>query len=376
MTGFAGLPTLHRPDPGQQYLFVNGRPVKDKLLIGAVRAAYGDLLPKGRYPLLALFVALPPREVDVNVHPSKAEVRFRDAGARAQPGGRRAAGGAGGGRPPGHPRRAACRRIGALARVDRGVGLARRNSTITAATAASAAAADYARAASPRTGRRRSTAWPRRAPTRAAAPSRPRPTCSTGRWARRARSCTRPTSWRRRAHSVVIVDQHAAHERLVYERLKARARQRRRGAPGAADPRDRRARRRRGGGAGRGAPRARRSSGWCWRRSGRARCWCARCRRCSATPTSRAWCATWRARRSSEGEGSLLEERLEAVCSTMACHGSVRAGRRLTAEEMNALLREMEATPALRPVQPRPPDLRRAEARRHRAAVRAALKPS
>ena len=80
VTGFAGLPTLHRPDPGQQYLFVNGRPVKDKLLIGAVRAAYGDLLPKARYPLLALFVSLAPREVDVNVHPSKAEVRFRDAG--------------------------------------------------------------------------------------------------------------------------------------------------------------------------------------------------------------------------------------------------------------------------------------------------------
>src|SRR5262245_7114017 len=80
VTGFAGLPTLNRPDPGQQYLFVNGRPVKDRLLIGAVRAAYGDLVPKLRHPLLALFVDLPPREVDVNVHPSKAEVRFRDAG--------------------------------------------------------------------------------------------------------------------------------------------------------------------------------------------------------------------------------------------------------------------------------------------------------
>src|SRR5262249_14983221 len=78
--GFAGLPTLHRPDPAQQHLFVNGRPVKDKLLIGAVRAAYGDLLPRGRYPLLALFVKLAPQEVDVNVHPCKAEVRFRYSG--------------------------------------------------------------------------------------------------------------------------------------------------------------------------------------------------------------------------------------------------------------------------------------------------------
>ena len=121
VTGFAGLPTLHRPDPGQQYLFVNGRPVKDKLLIGAVRAAYGDLLPKARYPLLALFVALRPREVDVNVHPSKAEVRFRDAGARAQPRCRRAAPGARGGRPPRHRERRRADAGGAGARVRRRV---------------------------------------------------------------------------------------------------------------------------------------------------------------------------------------------------------------------------------------------------------------
>ncbi|HRY06687.1 MAG TPA: DNA mismatch repair endonuclease MutL, partial [Hyphomicrobiaceae bacterium] len=81
LQGFAGLPTLHRGDQSQQYLFVNGRPVKDRLLVGAVRAAYGDLIPKGRFPLLALFVTLDPRAVDVNVHPTKAEVRFRDAGA-------------------------------------------------------------------------------------------------------------------------------------------------------------------------------------------------------------------------------------------------------------------------------------------------------
>src|SRR6476646_9585547 len=77
--GFAGLPTLHRPNSLAQYLVVNGRPVRDKLLAGAVRAGYGDLAPNGRHPMLALFLTLPPDEVDVNVHPAKTELRFRDA---------------------------------------------------------------------------------------------------------------------------------------------------------------------------------------------------------------------------------------------------------------------------------------------------------
>ncbi|VAV96692.1 DNA mismatch repair protein MutL, partial [hydrothermal vent metagenome] len=80
VTGFAGLPTYNRGLPDKQYLFVNGRPVRDKLIVGAVRGAYADFLARGRHPAVALFLEIPPALVDINVHPAKTEVRFRDAG--------------------------------------------------------------------------------------------------------------------------------------------------------------------------------------------------------------------------------------------------------------------------------------------------------
>ena len=79
LTGYTGLPTFSRGNAGHQYLFVNNRPVKDRLLAGALRAAYADFLARDRHPVAALYVDLDPELVDVNVHPAKAEVRFRDA---------------------------------------------------------------------------------------------------------------------------------------------------------------------------------------------------------------------------------------------------------------------------------------------------------
>ena len=80
LTGFAGVPTLNRGNAAMQFLFVNGRPVRDKQLIGAVRGAYQDFLARDRHPLLALFLECEPRSVDVNVHPAKTEVRFQEPG--------------------------------------------------------------------------------------------------------------------------------------------------------------------------------------------------------------------------------------------------------------------------------------------------------
>ena len=344
VTGFAGLPTLHRPDPGQQYLFVNGRPVKDRLLIGAVRSAYGDLLPKGRYPLLALFVDLPPREVDVNVHPSKAEVRFRDAGrVRA---------------PATSALRAALDAAGHRATATGGshaLDALVRAQTATAAPPAAGRGSTYAPERSafrpagfaedwqaPLEGLAEAGAFPS-ADARASAEPPPADLLDRPLGAARAQLHETYILAQTRT-SVVIVDQHAAHERLVYERLKAAlanggvARQ---GLliPEIVDvePDEAAALIERAGEFGR--------LGLGVEAFGGGAVLVREVPALLGDTDVKGLVRDLAREALAERQGSLLEERLAAVCSTMACHGSVRAGRRLEAREMNALLREMEATP-------------------------------
>jgi DNA mismatch repair protein MutL len=341
LEGFAGLPTLHRPNSSQLYLAVNGRPVRDKLLAGTVRAAYGDLLPQGRYPMLALFLTLPPDEVDVNVHPAKTELRFRDPnGVRSLLiGALRDALGKAGHRATASLSQAALERMtrpdvsiapqppsfthrqGFYGREARSFGFAER-----AQAPLSPLAEPSADMRGMRTDDRQEAAYPLGA----------------------ARAQVQDTFIIAETEdALVIVDQHAAHERLVYERLKRSfanggiARQMllipevvELDAEAAATLSSAAAELERLGlviepfGASAVVVREVPSL-------------------LGMFPVKDLLkdLASDLAERESEEGARLIADRLDHVLSTMACHGSVRAGRRLTPEEMNALLRDMENTP-------------------------------
>jgi len=336
LAGYAGLPTFSRANSLQQFAFVNGRPLRDPLLGAAIRAAYADVLARDRYPVAALFLEVPPGEVDVNVHPAKLEVRFRD---------------------PGLVRGLV---IGSIRD-----GLAEhgfRTVTTRAAGTLNAFRPEPGRPSASRNGSHAWQGWT--APAAGFAEEEQAGLAVLGRPsadARAARTLPEPAQLshplgaaRAQLHEnyivaqtedgLVIVDQHAAHERIVYERLKAGLEGRRVARqilliPEVIDlPADDVARL---------AARAKELAevGLVVEAFGPGAV------AVTETPSLLGeidaaalvrdladdlaeWDATTR-----------LRERLDHVAATMACHGSVRAGRRLRPEEMDALLREMEATP-------------------------------
>ena len=337
--GFAGLPTFNHATAQKQYLLVNGRPVRDKLLNGAVRGAYQDFLAGNRHPALALFIELEPSELDVNVHPAKTEVRFRDAGLIRSMivGGLRASLAEAG-------HRASTTVAGQTMSAFRPSGMAGGFGQPDPQGNFAAAKSFQA----PMEGKSEAAAeW---LSTPQAAQAMGGETVPTHLPLGLARAQLHETYILSQTHDgFVIVDQHAAHERLVYERMKTQM-----AARGIArqillvpevaelEPEE-------------GDLILRRAGellelGFVIERfgpgsDGRV---AVLLREVPAMLYGADCVALLRdmAQEMSElGAGLALKERLEEIAGTLACHTSVRAGRRLNGEEMNALLRDMEATP-------------------------------
>jgi DNA mismatch repair protein MutL len=340
LSGYAGLPTFSRGNAAHQYLFVNDRPVRDRLLQGALRAAYADFLARDRHPLAVLYLDLDPQELDVNVHPAKAEVRFRD---------------------PGLVRGLM---IGALRHGLAGAG---HQASTTVAGAALGSFRPGQGGYSPPPRAKGFSAWQAGGWPTAPAPSPSLPGLSTpsgrvepgvaedGAPFEAAEPLDQPLgAARAQLHEtyvlaqtrdgLIIVDQHAAHERLVYERMKTEL-----DSGGVArqalllpevvslDPAE----------AERVAGRADELAelGLIVESFGPGAVLV------RETPALLGEVDVQGLIRDiaddlAENDSALaLKERLGEVCGTLACRGSVRAGRRLNGAEMNALLRQMEATP-------------------------------
>ena len=337
--GVAGLPTFNRGVADHQYLFVNGRPVKDRVLIGAVRGAYADLLARDRHAVVALFLDVPPDLVDVNVHPAKTEVRFRDPGLVRGliVGGLRAAlDGAG------HRSRPALG-AGALGSWTSGSGPSASRERLGWGPPAYAQP-QISRAVGDASGKGlfvRDAGQDYRPAARAEPAIEPVPAFPLG----VARGQVAATYIVAEAEDgLIIVDQHAAHERLVLERMRKAAAS---GGvamqplllPEVVDLDEVQCDRLEG----RAAELA--EFGLDLERFGSSAMLVRGVPALLGQADVKSLVIDLADELAAFGEALSLKERLDAVAGTMACHGSVRAGRILSVAEMNALLREMEVTP-------------------------------
>ena len=338
LTGFAGLPTYNRGNSAHQYLFVNGRPVRDRLLQGALRGAYADFLARDRHPLVALYLELDPTLVDVNVHPAKAEVRFRDPAlvrGLIVSGLRHSLAGAG-------HRAATTVADSALSGFTPGYGYVPKPSA-QGFSAYQMGGWQPVSAPAPQSIPGLSEVSARSEPAGFAEPQPVQDPVDFPLGAARAQVHETYIVAQTR-DGMIIVDQHAAHERLVYETMKAQM------AEGGVarqvlllpevvelDPAE----------AERVAARSEELAalGLMVEAFGPGAILVRETPAMLGQTDVAGLIRDIADDLSETGQTLALKERLEEVCSTMACHGSVRAGRRLTAPEMNALLRQMEVTP-------------------------------
>ena len=346
LVGHAGLPTYHRGAATHVHVVVNGRPLRDRLLNGAVRGAYADVMASDRHPVVALALDCEPGLVDVNVHPMKTEVRFRDAALvrGLVVSAIRDALGRAGHRASTTVAADALSRLGA--RTDTGIGWRGPAGPRPSPGRPDLAGSPYAPAGFGEDAQARFDAFAPSAMAGTASSSEGEvdPAAATPLGAARAQ-LHETYVVAQTADGIVIVDQHAAHERLVYERLK-----RERAATGIArqallipevvelDPAD----------AARIAAEtaALAELGLVVEPFGPGAVLVREVPSALGTAGAAAILADVADALAEDGvAGAPLAERLDAITSRISCHGSIRAGRRLKPDEMNALLREMEATP-------------------------------
>jgi len=342
LTGIAGLPTYNRGVADHQYLFVNGRPVKDRLLTGAVRGAYADMLARDRHAVLALFLDLPAEEVDVNVHPAKTEVRFRDAqGVRGfiVSGLRRALA-------TGDKRSAQSPDAGAMARWQQEPVREEPSPALRSIFEGRDWSAPATGVAEPGRAWHAGEGGTMAEPRGRAEEAVPADTSAADYPLGIARGQVANTYIVAEAQDgLVLVDQHAAHERLVLERLRAAgaeeavARSQALLIPEVVELDETSCDRLE-----EAAPRLA-EHGLAIERFGPGAMLVRSLPHAIARTDPEKLLRDIDDDLALNGEALLLGEKLDLVLATMACHGSVRAGRVLRVDEMNALLREMERTP-------------------------------